>query len=187
MCTTRRSALEDRMPRTSTGSAGVTKIGHLDGRSVEIGRRPKHGRAARVRLRPRARRLVEPVGLAVALEPEAQFAEVLAVIDVRPEEPLDLAPLADRREERAVAEDRRRPERVPPARLVERSRDVGLRPPSAQPHRDHRGGGDRAVARSRDRDERDRLTAPVVARIDEDAVRRAVVRPDAAATLRRAD
>ncbi len=38
--------------------------------------------------------------------------------------------------------------------------------------------GHRAVARANDRDERDRLPAPVVARIDEDAVRRAVVRAD---------
>ena len=51
---------------------------------------------------------------------------MLPVIDVRPEEPLDLAARADRREQRAVAEDRSRPERVPPSGRVERSRDVGL-------------------------------------------------------------
>ena len=66
------------------------------------------------------------MGLAVAVEAEAKLAEMLAVVDVRPEETLDLAPLADRREQRAVAEDRRGAERVPPARLVERSRDVRL-------------------------------------------------------------
>ena len=102
------------------------EVDHLDGRSLEIGRRPKHGRAALVRLRPRARRLVEPVDLAVAIEAEAKLAEMLAVIDVRPEEPLDLTPLAESREQRAVAEDRRGTERVPPPGLVERSRDVGL-------------------------------------------------------------
>ena len=50
---------------------------------------------------------------------------MLAVIDVRPEEALDLAPLADRHEKRPVAEDRRGPEGVPAPGAVERSRDVG--------------------------------------------------------------
>ncbi len=51
---------------------------------------------------------------------------MLAVVDVRPEDPLDLAALADRDEDRAVADDRRGAECEPAAGPVERSRDVGL-------------------------------------------------------------
>ena len=108
------------------GLGGRHEVGHLDGR--RRGDPPSCGARMPVvvRLRPRTRRLVEPVRLAVALEPEAELAEMLAVVDVRPEEPLDLSPPADRDEEGAVAEDRRRAERVAPSGVVERGRDVGL-------------------------------------------------------------
>ena len=51
--------------------------------------------------------LVEPERLVLPLEPQPELAEVLPVVDVRPEDPLELAALADRDEDRAVAGDRR--------------------------------------------------------------------------------
>ena len=51
---------------------------------------------------------------------------MLSVVHVWPEETLDLAPLADRREERAVAENRGRTEREPAPGVVQRARDVGM-------------------------------------------------------------
>src|SRR5918996_1456610 len=104
--------------------AGRDQVGDLDRAATVDGRRPQERRSVLVRLVPGERWLVQPVQLAVDLESEPELAEVLAVIDVRPEEALDLAPRADGHEQRAVAQDRRGPEREAPARDVERVAEV---------------------------------------------------------------
>ena len=121
-----RGGASERIPRTSTGSAGVTRSVTSTVVLAERGRRRRHRRAIGVALLPRARLVVEPERRAVALEPEPELAEMLAVVDVRPEQTLDLASRADGGEQRAVAEDRGGAERVPPPGFVECGRDVGL-------------------------------------------------------------
>ena len=101
------------------------EVGDLHGGACDLGRRPQDGRSVEIGLLPRARGVVEPERLVLPLEPQPELAEVLPVVDVRPEDPLDLAALADRDEDRAVAGDRRRAECEPAAAPVERSRDVG--------------------------------------------------------------
>ena len=91
------------------------------------------------------------------------------MIDIRPEQPLDLAALADRREERAVAEDRRWPERIPAPRAVECRRHVLLYGHQRGLDGEHRRRGRRAVARANDGDERDALALSVAPRIEVDA------------------
>ena len=85
MCTTSRSALVERMPRTSTGSAGVTK----SVTSIFVPRRSAVVRSTEdpsaYDCVPAARGVVKPVRLAAALEPDAELSEMLAVVDVRPE------------------------------------------------------------------------------------------------------
>src|SRR6187551_1449030 len=84
---------------------------------------------------------------------------MLPVVDVRPEDALELPALADRDEQRAVADQRRRPERIAPAGGVEGARDVGC---SCHQRKTTETTGDVE-------------TEPSPARIDEDAIRRAVV------------
>ena len=101
------------------------EVGDLHGGACDLGRRAQDGRSVEIGLLPRARCVVEPERLVLPLESQPELAEVLPVVDVRPEDPLDLAALADRDEDRAVAGDRRRAECEPAAAPVERSRDVG--------------------------------------------------------------
>ena len=145
-----------RIRRTRTGAAGVTTSVISTVSPSSSASRAQHRRAVGVRLLPRPRLVVEPERATVPLDAEAELPEVLPVVDVRPEQPLDLAALADGREQGSVAEDRRRPERVAPSRSVERPRDVGLDAHERSLRVTTAGPRDRAVARPRDRDERHR-------------------------------
>ena len=88
--------------------------------------RAQHRRAIGIRLIPLEWLLVEPADAAAELDAEPELPEVLAVIHVRPEEPLDLAPRAECCEQRAVAEDRGRAEGETPPRRVARLRELLL-------------------------------------------------------------
>ena len=101
------------------------EVGDLHGGACDLGRRAQDGRPVEIGLLPRAGASSSQSVSSCALEPQPELAEVLAVVDVRPEDPLDLAALADRDEDRAVADDRGGTECEPAAGSVERSRDVG--------------------------------------------------------------
>jgi len=109
--------------RDAPNQRRLGRVHEVVDRHLEPGRaanRAKQHRSVRVGLLPHERFVVEPARDAVELDAEAELAELLLAIGMRPPEPLDAAALGKSRQERPVPEHGRRQRGVQISSCTER-------------------------------------------------------------------